>query len=133
MEEPLVMDSSRRRKEISWGARPGVVDEERIWETWSGRPVSVERTRRCVSDLWLVKRRYSGGGADMLRVWCVKVSVVAEDKKVMVSQLFCHLPPDWDTALQISTRYESGSLPVACLHACMRSSILNQNLVQIFC
>lgn len=65
MEEPLVIDSSRRRKEISWGARPGVVDWERIWEMWRGRPVRVERTRRWVRERWLVKRRYSGGGADI--------------------------------------------------------------------
>lgn len=52
MEEPLVMASRRRRKEISWGARPGEVgEEERIWEMWTGRPVSVERTRRCARDL----------------------------------------------------------------------------------
>lgn len=46
-EEPLVMASRRRRKEISCGARPGFVgDEDRIWEMCIGRPVSVERTRR---------------------------------------------------------------------------------------
>jgi len=47
-----VILSRRRRKEISCGARPGFVgDEERIWEIWMGRPVSVERTRRWVRDL----------------------------------------------------------------------------------
>jgi hypothetical protein len=57
------MLSRRRRKEISCGARPGFVgDEERIWETCMGRPVSVERTRRCARDLWAVKRRNSGVG-----------------------------------------------------------------------
>lgn len=43
------MVSSRRRKDISCGARPGEVgEEERIWEMWMGFPVSVERTRRDV-------------------------------------------------------------------------------------
>jgi hypothetical protein len=61
--EPFVTLSKRRRKEISCGARPGFVgDEERIWEIWMGLPVSVERTRRCVRDLWVVKRRNSGAG-----------------------------------------------------------------------
>lgn len=59
------MDSRSRRKEISWGASPGVVDEERICEMWRGRPVRVERTRRCVSDLCVVNRRYWGVGADI--------------------------------------------------------------------
>jgi len=57
------MDSRRRRKDISWGARPGVVEEERIWETWMGRPVRVERTSRWLKDLWVVNRRYWGAGA----------------------------------------------------------------------
>jgi hypothetical protein len=58
-----VILSKRRRKEISCGVRPGFVgDEERIWEMWIGFPVSVERTRRWVSDLWVVKRKNSGAG-----------------------------------------------------------------------
>lgn len=45
--EPLVMDSRRRRKETSWGARPGAVGEdERIWVMRMGRPVKVASTRR---------------------------------------------------------------------------------------
>jgi hypothetical protein len=51
IEEPLVIDSRRRRKEISCGASPGVVEELRIWEMWRGRPVKVERIRRWVRDL----------------------------------------------------------------------------------
>jgi hypothetical protein len=63
MTEPFVILSKRRRKEISCGVRPGfVVDEERIWEMWIGFPVSVERTRRWASDLWVVKRKNSGAG-----------------------------------------------------------------------
>ena len=58
MWEPLVRDSRRRRKEISWGARPGDVGEfERIWEIWTARPRRVERTRREARDLWPVRRR----------------------------------------------------------------------------
>lgn len=49
--EPLVMLSRSRRKEISCGRRPGEVEEERICEICIGRPVSVERTRRCARDL----------------------------------------------------------------------------------
>jgi hypothetical protein len=65
------MESRSRRKETSCGARPGCVgDEERICEIWIGRPVRVERTRRWVRDLWVVKRRYSGGGAAIF-VFCV--------------------------------------------------------------
>jgi hypothetical protein len=57
------MLSSKRRKEISWGARPGaLVEVERMREMWMGRPARVERTRRWVKDLWVVKRRNSGAG-----------------------------------------------------------------------
>ena len=57
------MESKRRRKDISWGARPGDVgEEERICEMWIGFPVRVERTRRVVRCWWVVKRRYSGAG-----------------------------------------------------------------------
>lgn len=50
--EPFVMESRRRRKEISCGARPTALvgEEDRIWEMWMGRPVKVERTRRWVRD-----------------------------------------------------------------------------------
>lgn len=41
-------------------------DEERIWETCIGRPVSVERTRRWVRDLCVVKRKNSGLGVVMI-------------------------------------------------------------------
>jgi hypothetical protein len=64
------MESRRRRKEISCGARPGCVGEEdRICEMWMGFPVSVERTRRCVRWLWVVKRRYWGVGVAMVIEW----------------------------------------------------------------
>jgi hypothetical protein len=47
MEEPLVIDSRSRRKEISCGASPVCVgDDDRICEMCTGRPVRVERTRR---------------------------------------------------------------------------------------
>lgn len=62
--------SSRRRKETSWLARPGLVGEDgRICDILTGRPVSVERIRRCRKDLWPVNR--SGG--------CVVVDI---DRKV---------------------------------------------------
>ena len=58
MIEPLVMVSRRRRKETSWVARPGWVgDEERMFEMRMGRPVRVERIRRCVRYLCPVNRR----------------------------------------------------------------------------
>jgi hypothetical protein len=61
------MESRSRRKEISCGARPGLVgEEERIWEMWIGLPVSVERMRRVVRWWWVVKRRYSGAGAAIM-------------------------------------------------------------------
>jgi hypothetical protein len=60
---PFVMVSSKRKKDISCGRRPGVVEDERIWEICSGLPVSVERTSREVSDLWVVNLRNWGGGA----------------------------------------------------------------------
>jgi len=66
MELPLVMASSRRRKETSWGARPGCVgDELRILEICTGRPVRVDRTSRWTKDLCPVKRRNSGKEVDM--------------------------------------------------------------------
>jgi hypothetical protein len=72
------MESRRRRKEISWGARPGLVgEEERIWEMWMGFPVKVERTRRWVRDLWVVKRRNSGAGAAIMLLSCLKKFEVA--------------------------------------------------------
>jgi hypothetical protein len=37
---------------------------------WMGRPVSVERTSRCVSDLWVVKRRNSGAGVAIVVMAC---------------------------------------------------------------
>lgn len=67
------MESRRRRKETSWGARPGFVGEEdRICEMWTGFPVRVESTSRWVRDLWVVKRRNSGDGAAImwLRLYC---------------------------------------------------------------
>lgn len=67
MELPLVTASSRRKKEISWGARPGFVgDVLRIFEMWIGLPVSVERIRRWVKDLCPVNRRNSGVEFDIL-------------------------------------------------------------------
>lgn len=73
------MESRRRRKEISCGARPGEVgDEERIWEMWMGFPVRVERTRRVVRWWWVVKRRYSGAGAAIMNLcWEDGLVVVA--------------------------------------------------------
>lgn len=68
MEEPLVTASRRRRRDISWGARPGWVgEEERILEMCTGRPVRVERTRRWAKDLCPVKRRNSVPGPDILK------------------------------------------------------------------
>lgn len=67
MELPLVTASRRRKKEISWGARPGFVgDELRILEMWIGRPVSVDRISRCVKDRCPVNRRNSGVEFDIL-------------------------------------------------------------------
>ena len=61
------MESRRRRKETSWGARPGLDGEEdRICEIWIGFPVRVESTSRWVRDLWVVKRRNSGAGAAIM-------------------------------------------------------------------
>jgi len=57
------MLSSSRNKDISCGKRPGVMEEERIWEMWRGRPVKVERIRRDVSDLWVANLRNWGNGA----------------------------------------------------------------------
>lgn len=65
-----MMESRRRRKDTSCGARPTALvgEEERICEIWMGRPVRVERTRRCVKDWWVVNRKYSGAGAAMFDV-----------------------------------------------------------------
>lgn len=61
MELPLVMASRSRRKDISCGARPGLVgDVLRILDMCTGRPVRVERVRRLVNDRWPVNRRNSG-------------------------------------------------------------------------
>jgi len=40
---------------------------------WMGRPVSVERTSRCMSDLWVVKRRNSGAGVAILVMACTEL------------------------------------------------------------
>jgi hypothetical protein len=76
---PLVTASRRRRKETSWGARPGLVGEPlRILEMWTGRPVRVDRTRRWVKAWCPVKRKNSGLSPDM-----------AVDGEVLVSEIDC--------------------------------------------
>lgn len=94
MTEPLVMLSRRRRKDISCGARPGLVgEEERICEMWTGRPVKVERTSRCVRDLCVVNRRNSGAGAAIL---CCGVKVFKEvlRNRYGRNHLFCQSKSD---------------------------------------
>jgi hypothetical protein len=56
MKEPFVSESSSRKKENSYGVRPGVRDVERIWEMWIAVPVSVASTSRCRSELCVVNR-----------------------------------------------------------------------------
>lgn len=88
------MESSRRRKDISCGARPGEVGEmERIWEIWRGFPVSVERTRRDVKCWWVVKRRYSGAGAVAMigeYISCCKERMAEEEiRRDVANYPFC--------------------------------------------
>ncbi len=92
------MASRRRRKEISCAARPGLVGEdERICEMWTGRPVRVERTRRCARELWPVKRRNSGADAVMVSllslvslVSLVSLDVFASSCRGFIPPFLCH-------------------------------------------
>ena len=57
MWEPFVTASRRRKKDISYGARPRFVGEEdRISDMRTARPVSVERSSRWAKNRWVVKR-----------------------------------------------------------------------------
>ena len=83
------MESRSRKKEISCGARPGLVgEEERICEMWIGLPVRVEKTRRWVRCLWVVKRRNSGGGAAIVSFVFVGGCLAREIETVQAWNLF---------------------------------------------
>jgi len=49
---PLVIESSSRIKFVSYGVRPGRVEDGRILDMRIGRPVSVARSRRVVICRW---------------------------------------------------------------------------------
>lgn len=55
-------------------------EDERICEMWTGRPVSVERTRRWFRDLWLAKRTYSGTGVAIMIISWLGRSYVFDGK-----------------------------------------------------
>jgi hypothetical protein len=77
--EPFVKVSSRRRKEISWGASPGLVGlEGRICEMWTARPRRVERTSRDVRDICDVNR---SGGWEVVMVTSMVFTALRGDLK----------------------------------------------------
>lgn len=70
------MASRRRRKETSWGARPGAeCDEERICDMRTVRPVRVARTSRCARCLEPVNLRAGGPEGAAMVGGLVRVAV----------------------------------------------------------
>lgn len=55
---------------------------------WTGRPVSVERTRRCDSDLWVVKRRNSGAGGAIVGLWHERLKLIASIESAKLLWIF---------------------------------------------